>query len=87
MLEKDKAEIKTRIRTAFIFAIAEFEREFGYLWNHENENEDLSDEEYEWYEKYLKFRKAVLDNGNYQIRCIERSSEPKIVHKLRKDEE
>lgn len=87
MLEKEKVEVRTRIRTSFIFAIAEFERVFGYLWNHENEDAELSDEEYEWYEKYMKFRKAVLDNGNYQIRCVERSFGPKVIHKIKGEQE
>ena len=63
-------EMSTKIRTSFIFALAEIERIFGELWKH-NEDGDLDEIEQEWKEAYQEFRKAVLDNGNAQIRALE----------------
>ena len=61
----------TKIRTSFIFALAEFERVFGHLWGHEIEDDDdLTDEQYQMYEMYMMVRKNILDNGNTQIRAM-----------------
>lgn len=70
--EDHKVKVSTHIRTSFIFALAEFERIFGDLWGHEIEDKnDLTREEYNFYKKYRELRKAVLDNGNNQIRLAE----------------
>lgn len=58
---KLRKEVDTRIKTAFIFAIAEFERIF---------KEDIDDDE-TFREDFQKFRKNVLDNGNDQIRLLD----------------
>lgn len=55
-----------RIRTSFIFALAETERKFGHLWNDRETKQGR-----EYYADYQEYRKAVLDNGNNQIRLLE----------------
>lgn len=64
-----KKEIKTRIMTSFIYAIAQMEDIFGDLWKHDEEDDSkLTEKELFYDELYEKFRKRVLDNGNLQIR-------------------
>lgn len=60
-----------RNRTSFIFAIAEFERIFGYLWRHDDEDDNFTEEEQKFFDLYQEFRKSVLDMGNKQIRQME----------------
>jgi hypothetical protein len=61
----------TRIKTAFIFPIAEFEKMFGHLWDPNQENAEVEGPEY-YAELFQKFRKLVLDNGNDQIRKMDK---------------
>lgn len=65
-----KDEADKRIRTAFIYAIAEIEKEFGYLWGEEKEEGTTSPEEDKFYEKFMNLRKRILDKGNLQIRLF-----------------
>lgn len=65
-----KDEADKRIRTAFIYAIAEIEKEFGYLWGEEKEEGATSPEEDIFYEKFMNLRKRILDKGNLQIRLF-----------------
>lgn len=59
-------EMAKRIRTAFIFCIAELEKDFGEVWDVNNDDEIDSPEIYK--EKFLSWRKKILDNGNNQLR-------------------
>jgi hypothetical protein len=60
--------VSKRIRTAFIFAIAELENDFGHLWGEEKEESLVTPEEELWYDRFCQWRKNILDNGNNQIR-------------------
>lgn len=61
--------IQKRLMTVCIFPIAELEKYFGHLWNHDEEDESkLTKKEIYYDQLYEKFRKSVLDNGNNQIR-------------------
>lgn len=64
-----------KLQTSFIFAIAEAERIFGFLWGHGKSIQDLNKEEYAFYELFKEFRKSVLDNGNNQIRTFRKEFE------------
>jgi hypothetical protein len=63
--------IQQRFKTTFIFPIAELEKDFGELWKYgEDDDSKLSDKDWEWYDKFEKLRKRVLDNGNAQCRAL-----------------
>ena len=64
----------TRMKTCFIFAIAEFEKLFGHLWDETKEDAEVEGPEF--YKKlFLELRKSVLDNGNNQIRAFQKDME------------
>lgn len=64
--------LTTRIRTSFVFPLAEFERVFGYLWGQEIENKaSLTPDQLVFWDMYKQVRKAIFDNGNAQIRASE----------------
>lgn len=63
-------DITKKLQTSFILPIAQFEEKFAYLWGNKEEPEEMTDEEYAYYEIFLDWRKLVLDNGNYQIRSL-----------------
>jgi hypothetical protein len=64
----------TRMKTCFIFAIAEFEKLFGHLWDESKEDAEIEGPEF--YKKlFLELRKNVLDNGNNQIRAFHKDME------------
>lgn len=71
LLNSIKKITETRIRTSFIFPVAELERLFGFLWGHEiSDKSSLTPDQLRWLEVYKEFRKNTFDNGNSQIRSI-----------------
>lgn len=72
--------LKTKIKTAFIFPLAQFEHRFGRLWGeHLADGEELTDEQARYDDFYQMVRKDILDNGNNQIRNMELELERFIV--------
>jgi hypothetical protein len=62
--------ISTKIRTAFVGALASFEEEFGVLWGNEKEDDsELTDNERAWKEIWENVRTEILNNGNTQLRA------------------
>lgn len=55
------------IRTFMIGTIDLFEQYFGEVWGHDKEENDITDEEEEFYEKFLELRERILDLGNQAI--------------------
>lgn len=66
-------DLEKKLKTSFIFPIAELERLFGHLWKGSPDDEIEGPEYYQ--ELFNIFRKSVLDNGNNQIRNLGRSLE------------
>lgn len=62
--------VSTKIRTAFIGALAAFEDEFGFLWGHNVSSETLTDEQESMRNLWENVRTAVLNNGNAQLRAV-----------------
>jgi len=62
--------VSTKIRTAFIGALAAFEEEFGFLWGHELPEEKLTTEHQRMFDLWERVRTAVLNNGNTQLRSV-----------------
>lgn len=79
--EKYKAQSKKRffkiaekkIKTSFIGALDQFEREFGYVWGHKVEHPTVEQEEMR--EIWEKVRNNILNNGHNQIRNLETEME------------
>jgi|APGre2960657404_1045060.scaffolds.fasta_scaffold00218_6 hypothetical protein len=59
-------QMETRFKTIMIGSIARFEKEFGALWN--NNNEPTNDQEVYFGDKWEDLRQDLLDHGNNQIR-------------------
>lgn len=58
------AVIEQKFRTAFIGALSQFERRFGYLWEKDTQYQER------FRELWAATRNAVLDNGNEQMRAV-----------------
>jgi len=63
--------ITTKIRTAFIGAIAAFEDEFGFLWGQGKSLDSLTDEETQMRELWDLSRTNILNLGNGQLRAAQ----------------
>ncbi len=62
--------VSTKIRTSFIGALAAFEEEFGFLWGKDSDENDLTKEERDMLELWIRARTSVLNNGNTQLRAV-----------------
>jgi len=62
-----------KIKTSFIGALDQFEREFGYVWGHGEEQPTM--EQQEMRKVWEKVRNNILNNGNNQIRNLETEME------------
>ncbi len=60
----------TKVRTAFIGALAAFEEQFGFLWGHGLEDGILSEKQKDMRELWERTRVDVLNNGNTQLRAL-----------------
>ena len=80
-----RRSIETKIRTSFIFPLAEFERVFGYLWGHDIQDKStLTENQLQFLQIYQEVRKAILDNGNVNIRsAVSELSNYEVVLKSR----
>ncbi len=86
-IQADVTDISTkRIKTAFIYAVFALEEEIGHMWG---ENKDdatpLTPQEQEMFDKFMKWRKIVMDYGHMQMRLC--SKEINKRYKLKKDME
>lgn len=62
--------VATKVRTAFIGALAAFEEEFGFLWGQDVHEDQLTDEHKDMLEIWNRARTNVLNNGNTQLRAL-----------------
>lgn len=62
--------VSTKIRTAFVGALAAFEEELGFLWGYDKDG-PLTPAEKEYAEIWENVRSKVLTLGNNQIRSVE----------------
>lgn len=76
MTDEEKIVIKLRLdkclKTSFIFPIAEFERVFGYIWGDGKNASELTESEVRFKQMFEVMRKNILDNGNNQIRFMDK---------------
>lgn len=69
----------TKVRTAFIGALAAFEDQFGFLWGHGLEEQSLSQKQRDMRELWERARIDVLNNGNTQLRALRNEISNHIV--------
>jgi len=62
--------VSTKIRTAFIGALAAFEEEFGTLWGGQDPEDELTSDQQDMRELWNRARTNVLNNGNTQLRAV-----------------
>jgi len=60
--------IERKFKTTMIGSLASFEGIFGELWGHGKE-ENLTEEEIYWQDKWDEARTEILNNGNNQLRA------------------
>jgi hypothetical protein len=71
--------ISTKIRTAFVGALAQFEDSFGFLWGHGKVKDSLTEEEQKMRDLWDQTRTSVLNNGNTQLRASQNEIANHIV--------
>jgi hypothetical protein len=57
-----------RFQTTMIGALFEFEQHFGYLWGHNKDEDDLTQQELRFLDMWDSVRNKILNNGNSQLR-------------------
>lgn len=68
-MEHHQKQILTkRFQTTMIGSLFEFEKVFGYLWGQDKNEEDLTDSELDFLDKWDFVRNQILNNGNSQLR-------------------
>ena len=60
----------TKVRTAFIGALAAFEEEFGFLWGQDTSSNEKTEEQIDMAELWERARTKVLNTGNGQLRAV-----------------
>ena len=68
MDNSSKLILTKRFQTTMIGALFEFEKTFGYLWGHEKEDHELTDNELDFLDRWDAVRNQILNNGNNQLR-------------------
>jgi hypothetical protein len=68
MTDTEKAILTKRFQTTMIGALFEFEKTFGYLWGQHKEEDELTNKELEFLDKWDVVRNQILNNGNNQLR-------------------
>lgn len=64
----EKKILIKRFQTTMIGALFEFEKTFGYLWGHDKNENELTDKEIDFLDRWDFTRNQILNNGNHQLR-------------------
>jgi hypothetical protein len=58
--------LSSNFKTVFVGAVHKIELEFGSLWGESEklDEENMTSEQRFWYEKFLKLRSEIFDQGN-----------------------
>lgn len=65
--------IETKLKTTLIGSVSRFEGHFGRtLWGHGLPEEQLTEAQKQWREVWNQCRNEVLNNGNQQLRALEK---------------
>lgn len=68
MDNQQKTILTKRFQTTMIGALFEFEKTFGFLWGLGKDEEDLTNSELDFLERWDLTRNQILNNGNNQLR-------------------
>lgn len=68
MDSNQKKILKKRFQTTMIGALFEFEKTFGYLWGHDKDENDLTERELDFLDRWDFTRNQILNTGNHQLR-------------------
>lgn len=68
MEDNTKKILTKRFQTTMIGALYEFEKVFGYLWGQNKDEDDLTNAELDFLDKWDFVRNQILNNGNSQLR-------------------
>jgi hypothetical protein len=85
--------LETKMKTAFIGPLNEFEKQFGFLWGDSNYNstnvaarqlkeclDNAGIDETIWLEVWNQIRERILTNGNNQLRALLTELETYTLH-------
>ena len=68
--------MKKKVQTTMIGAIARFEENFGHLWGHfKDPNDPLTEQEEKFADMWDYKRNQILNQGNSQIRNLDKDLE------------
>jgi hypothetical protein len=67
-----ESNAKRAITTAFIGAIAEVEKQLGYIWGQDKEPAKMTESECYFFDLWQQIRNNIMDAGNKQCRIIEK---------------
>jgi hypothetical protein len=68
MTDIEKLILTKRFQTTMIGALFEFEKAFGYLWGQDKNEQELTDKELDFLDRWDMVRNQILNNGNNQLR-------------------
>lgn len=68
--ERLKRIAKKKMQTTMIYPLSQFEMVFGHFWGHGKSEDQLTEDEKMFREKWDTCRNNILDNGNRQIRNL-----------------
>jgi hypothetical protein len=68
MDNNQKLILTKRFQTTMIGSLFEFEKTFGYLWGQNKDENDLTDMELDFLDRWDAVRNQILNNGNNQLR-------------------
>jgi hypothetical protein len=68
MDNSSKLILTKRFQTTMIGALFEFEKAFGYLWGQDKDDDELTDKELDFLDRWDSVRNQILNNGNNQLR-------------------
>jgi hypothetical protein len=63
--------LEKKFNTTIIGSLAVFEEEFGFLWGHGKQNEELTEEQKELKKLWKRARVKILDNGGSNLRAAQ----------------
>jgi hypothetical protein len=63
-----KTILTKRFQTTMIGALFEFEKMFGYLWGQDKHEDELTNKELDFLDRWDSVRNQILNNGNSQLR-------------------
>jgi hypothetical protein len=85
MTPEQKSVLTKRFQTTMIGALHEFEKAFGYLWGINKSEDQLTDSELDFEDRWILVRNQILNNGNHQLRkCLADFDSTKYHYKLYK---